>query len=160
MSAGEHSVQNTIRNALAGECFLFRANVGKAWQGVGQPVRTSYPITVNLNPGDVLLRSARPFDAGPPPGFSDLFGWTEVTITPDMVGQTVAVFVGVECKSETGAIRQKQTAFVNAVNRSGGRAGFARSVEDARNIITGHGGTDERSGVQATPGTHRRRSAR
>lgn len=159
MTASEHSIQNTIRNALAGDCFLFRANVGRAWQGVGAPVRTNRPIVVPLNPGDVLLRSARPFDAGPPPGFSDLFGWREITITPDMIGQRVAVFVGVECKSETGKARERQVAFVDAVNRSGGRAGFARSIQDARDIIEGRG-SDARIGVQTPAPADRRRGAR
>lgn len=158
MTASEHTIQNTIRNALADDCFIFRANVGRAWQGV--PVRgMAHPITVVLNPGDVLLRKARPFDAGPPPGFSDLFGWREVTITPDMVGQRVAVFVGVECKSETGKARERQVAFVDAVNRSGGRAGFARSVQDARDIIEGRG-SDARIGVQTPTPADRRRGAR
>lgn len=134
----EHAIQNEIRNALTEECHLFRANVGVGWQGVGRPFKTPHPITVNMNPGDVLLRQARPFDTGLPPGFADTFGWVPVVVTPEMVGQTVAVFIGLEIKSQSGAVRDNQTAFVNAVNRAGGRAGFARSTDDARDIIRGN----------------------
>jgi len=133
----EHAIQNEIRNALTDECFLFRANVGRGWQGVGKPERVPHPCTVHMRPGDVLLRQARPFDTGLPPGFADLFGWREVTITPDMIGQKVAVFVAAEVKTQTGAVRDAQIAFVNAVKNAGGRAGFARSVEDARAIVRG-----------------------
>lgn len=133
----EHEIQNEIRNALVDECHLFRANVGTGWQGVGRPFKTPHPITVNIGPGDVLLRQARPFDTGLPPGFADTFGWVPVVVTPDMVGQTVAVFIGLEIKSQTGAVRDNQIAFVNAVQRGGGRAGFARSVADALDIVRG-----------------------
>lgn len=151
----EHAVQNAIRNALVDECHLFRANVGVGWQGVGKAIRTAHPITVNLNPGDVLLRGARPFDTGLPPGFADLFGWVNVTITEDMVGQGLPVFLGVEVKSQTGAVRDAQIAFVNAVKRAGGRAGFARSVEDAQDIVRGsHARINLQSGTPShrTPG--------
>lgn len=134
----EHVVQNQIRNALVEECFLFRANVGVGWQGVGKAFKTPHPITVNMNPGDVLLRQARPFDTGLPPGFADTFGWREVEITPDMVGKKVAMFIALEIKSQSGAVRDAQIAFVAAVQRAGGRAGFARSVEDAQDIIRGN----------------------
>lgn len=144
----EHVVQNQIRNDLVDECHLFRANVGRGWQGVGKPFKTTYPMAVHMNPGDVLLRSARPFDTGLPSGFADTFGWKEVEITPDMVGQTVAMFIALEIKSQTGACRDHQIAFVNAVNSAGGRAGFARSVEDARDIIRG-----DHARINLQPGT-------
>lgn len=134
----EHAVQNEIRNAVVDECHLFRANVGVGYQGTGRAFKTPHPITVNMNPGDVLLRQARPFDTGLPPGFADTFGWKEVEITPDMVGKKFAMFIALEIKSQTGAVRDAQIAFVNAVNRAGGRAGFARCVEDAQDIIRGN----------------------
>jgi hypothetical protein len=134
----EHVIQNQIRNALVDECHLFRANVGVGWQGTGRPFKPPHPCTVAMRPGDVLLYQARPFDTGLPPGFADTFGWVPVTITPDMVGKTFAMFIGLEIKTQTGAVRDNQIAFVNAVNRAGGRAGFARSVEDARDIIRGN----------------------
>lgn len=163
----EHAIQNAIRNALVDECHLFRANVGVGWQGVGRPFKTPYPITVDMNPGDVLLRQARPFDTGLPPGFADTFGWVPVEITPDMVGKTFAMFIGLEIKSQTGAVRDNQIAFVNAVNRAGGRAGFARCVEDAQDIIRGNharinlqsGTTQDRTAVAGQARTRTARAA-
>lgn len=68
-------------------------------------------------------------------GSSDLIGWTPVKVTQDMVGETVAVFTAVECKSEKGRVRSEQTYFVQRVKLDGGYAGIARSVEDALGII-------------------------
>lgn len=134
----EHAIQNEIRNALVDDCFLFRANVGIGYQGTGRPFRTPHPITVNMSPGDVLLYQARPFDTGLPVGFADTFGGVPVTITPDMVGQTVMISTFLEIKTQTGAGRDAQIAFIKAMTANGARAGFARSVEDAFDIIKGH----------------------
>jgi len=130
----EHELQNEIRNDLAGECLLFRANVGSGWQGAGKPERYSKPTTVVINRGDVVLRKARPFDTGLPAGFSDLFGVTSITITPEMVGKRVGVFFAMEVKDKAQASRE-QANFLQAVKDNGGIAGIAKSTEDARKIV-------------------------
>lgn len=135
MSA-EHALQNAIRNALAGKALIFRANVGKGWNG-NKVISISRRMTVVAEPGDVLIKQARPFDTGLPVGFSDLFGLVSVTITPEMVGQTVGVFVGAEVKDEFGRVSPKQAAFLQAVNDNGGRAGIVRSIQDAEQLIAG-----------------------
>lgn len=123
----EHAIQNTIRNALAGKCLLFRANVGEAWTG-----------DVKKMPGrKVLIENARPFSSGLPAGFSDLFGLVSVEITPDMVGQKVAVFTALEVKTANGRASDNQKAFIQAVNDNGGRAGVVRSAEDALRVVGG-----------------------
>lgn len=132
----EHAIQNAIRNALAGRCLLFRANVGKAWQS-NDVVKVPRQMPVVMGPRDVLLRNARPFDTGLPPGFTDLFGMATVTITPDMVGQQVAVFIAPEVKDEKGRPSPLQKNFIAAVNNAGGRAGVVRSVEDAERLVFG-----------------------
>ncbi len=71
------------------------------------------------------------------PGSSDLIGLTPVVVTPDMVGQVVAVFSAVEVKTPRGRVTDEQQKFLDFVQRSGGRAGVARSVEDALKIIGG-----------------------
>ena len=43
-------------------------------------------------------------------------------------------FLAVECKTATRRVRPEQTAFIDAVRKRGGRAGIARSVEDALKI--------------------------
>lgn len=130
----EHALQNEIRNELAGECLLFRGNVGKGWQGTGRPERFSCETHVVARAGDVLLRNARPFDTGLPTGFSDLFGVTGVVITEAMVGKTVGVFFAMEVKDQAGASAE-QANFLQAVKNNGGISGIARSVEDARRIV-------------------------
>lgn len=131
----EHGIQNAIRNDLAGSCFCFRANVGTGWQGQGKPFRATSRMVVAVAPGDVVLRNARPFDTGLPAGFHDLFGWAEVTITPDMIGQTFARFFSLEVKGENGRATDKQTAFREAVNRSGGVSAVVRSSAQAAAIV-------------------------
>lgn len=68
-------------------------------------------------------------------GSSDLIGWTTREITPDMVGQKVAVFTAIEVKTASGDTRPAQVNFIDRVREAGGIAGIARSPEDAREII-------------------------
>ena len=72
-------------------------------------------------------------------GSADLIGWKQVTVTPEMVGQQVAVFLSIEVKTPTGRIRPEQQAWLETVQAAGGIAGVARSVEDALRIMTAHG---------------------
>lgn len=70
------------------------------------------------------------------PGGSDLIGWRSVVVTPDMVGQRVAVFVAIETKAEFGGREEKdQQQFIENVRAAGGIAGFARSVDDGRKLL-------------------------
>lgn len=124
----EHGLQNTIRNALAGECLLFRANVGKAWTG------TSFHRLPN---GDMVIKNPRPFTTGLPPGFSDTFGLVPVTITGAMVGLTFGRFLAGEIKTATGRVSPKQAAFLRAVNDNGGAAGVWRSPDEALAMVAG-----------------------
>lgn len=68
-------------------------------------------------------------------GGSDLLGWRTVTITPEMVGQSLAVFAAIEVKTERGKLTQEQANFIERVQQYGGLAGVARSTEDARGIL-------------------------
>ncbi len=70
-------------------------------------------------------------------GSSDLIGWIPVTITPAHVGQTLAVFVAIECKSQTGRLRPEQERFLAIVQQHGGLVCVARSVEDAETLLVG-----------------------
>lgn len=135
MANKEHALQNEIRNALAGRCLLFRANVGRAYTS-NDVVKVPRQMPVVMGPRDVLLKNARPFDSGLPPGFSDLFGMVSVEITPDMVGQKVAIFTGLEVK-DGARVSPLQRNFINAVNDNGGRAGVVRSVADAEKLVFG-----------------------
>ena len=72
-------------------------------------------------------------------GSADLIGYRTITITPDMVGQQVAVFLSIEVKTPTGRIRPEQQAWMETIQAAGGIAGVARSVEDALRIVTEQG---------------------
>lgn len=98
----------------------FRQNVGLAWQGE-RIVKT----------GDsVYLEHARPIRAGLCEGSSDLIGWTPVRITPEMVGQTIAVFTAAELKTGKQTVTDEQATFLEAVEKAGGIAGVVRSTAD------------------------------
>jgi hypothetical protein len=121
----EHRIQNEIRNALAGQCLLFRANVGRAWTG----------DVTRLPDGSILIRNPRPFDTGLPPGFCDLFGLVLREITQEDVGTTLGVYIAADVKSVTGKATDKQAAYLRAVNNHGGVAGIWRSVADALAMV-------------------------
>lgn len=70
-------------------------------------------------------------------GLSDLLGGTPVTVTPDMVGQTIMVLTAIEVKAGNDQPRPKQPEFITAIKKLGGRAGFARSIPDAIKICRG-----------------------
>lgn len=104
---------------------IFRNNSGMGWQGA----------KCNAPAGFITLKDARPLHAGLCEGSSDLIGWTEVNVTPDMVGQKLAVFTALEVKTEIGRVSEKQRNFVEAVAQAGGIAGIVRTPEAARTII-------------------------
>ena len=85
--------------------------------------------------GHYTLSDGRHLTSGLCVGSSDLIGWTELEITPDMLGQTVAIFTAVEVKTATGRITKEQSQFISAVNKAGGFGGVCRSVEDALCVI-------------------------
>ena len=68
-------------------------------------------------------------------GSADLIGWRTVVVTPDMVGQQLAVFTSIEIKTPTGRIAPAQQHWLGAVRSAGGIAGIARSVADAHQIV-------------------------
>ena len=99
-------------------CRVFRNNVAQAW--VGKVVRVSRPTVVTLEPGDVLLRNARPLHAGLTVGSGDLIGWTPT-----------GRFLSVETKTTTGRVTPEQIRFQEAVNLAGGVGVVARSEDEA-----------------------------
>ncbi len=121
---------------------LFRQNAGMGW--IGRATKIEQRRSITVHPGDVVIHEARPFHAGIE-GMSDLGGWHTVEITPEMVGQRVAVYVAVEVKTDTGRARPEQLRFLAAVSAAGGRAGIARSVPDAAAILAGDQ-SDQRQG--------------
>lgn len=107
---------------------LFRNNTGQGWVGKVQrfPMATSVPIY----PTDVVIRNAKPLNAGLCKGSSDLIGWKSVTITPEMVGQKIAVFVAIEAKYGTTATTKEQTIFIDNINKAGGYGKIVHGVNE------------------------------
>lgn len=83
-------------------------------------------------------RTGRAVQFGLARGSADLIGWRTITVTPDMIGQRIAVFTSIEVKTPTGRLTPAQHAWLGAVRSAGGVAGVARSVSDAFQIVTAH----------------------
>lgn len=81
-------------------------------------------------------RTGRPVQFGLARGSADLIGWRSITITPEMVGQRIAVFTSIEVKTPTGRLTPAQHAWLGTVRGAGGIAGVARSVGAAFEIVT------------------------
>jgi len=112
----EQQIQQQIRIACStGDTRLFRNNTGTLRDQHGRPVQFG------------LCK-----------GSADLIGWRTVTVTPEMVGQRIAVFLSIEVKTPTGRLRPEQQHWLDAVQAAGGIAGVARSAEDALRIVTEH----------------------
>ncbi len=86
------------------------------------------------NTGTLRDQHGRPVQFGLAKGSADLIGWRTVTVTPEMVGTQVAVFLSIEVKTPTGRLRPEQQQWLDAVQAAGGIAGVARSVEDAQRL--------------------------
>lgn len=88
------------------------------------------------NTGTLRDQHGRPVQFGLCKGSADLIGYRTVTVTPEMVGQQVAVFTSIEVKAAAGRLRPEQKQWLDVVAAAGGIAGVARSVEDALRIVT------------------------
>lgn len=72
-------------------------------------------------------------------GSPDLVGWMPVTVTPEMAGQRLAVFAGIEAKRPVrGRTSAEQRAFLAALQRAGAVCGVVRSLDDLVTILKGH----------------------
>ena len=110
--SNEAYVQNKIRLAVgSGDVRLFRNNTGALLDMQGRLVKFG------------LCK-----------GSSDLIGFRSITITPDMVGQKIAVFSAIEVKDK-GKATVDQRNFINIINNAGGYAGVAKNVNDAKKIL-------------------------
>lgn len=123
----ETDTQRLIQLELSsGSTRVFRNNVGHAWQG----------HTFTIYEGRLVRGAARNIAFGLAPGSSDLIGLKSVVITPDMVGRTVAVFTAIEVKDKRKQPTTEQRSFLAMVNVMGGLGGVARSIDDAKRIVS------------------------
>lgn len=108
---------------------LFRNNVAEGWIGASTgPLQRDTVAT--LRKGSVVIADARRMHSGLIVGSSDLIGWKSVEITPDMVGQHIAVFVGIETKVGRRVATEEQENFLAQLEKAGGIAVLARNDVD------------------------------
>lgn len=120
----ESHIQADIRVALGKlrHTRLLRNSKGQGWMGK----------LISRQGNRVVLDGARQVAMGLiAPGSSDLVGPVQVVITPEMVGQTVAVFSVLEIKRPGIAPEQDQLDFVRFVNDFGGIGAIVHSVDEA-----------------------------
>jgi hypothetical protein len=87
------------------------------------------------NVGAIKDRNNRLVRYGLHTGSADLIGWQSVVITPAMVGQRFARFVSIEVKTPSGRLSPEQETWQGVVQKAGGIAVVARSVEDVRFLL-------------------------
>lgn len=110
-------------------CRLFRNETG---QGVtGRVVEIFKPTTVTLRRGDFLVRNGHRIKYGLLKGGGDLIGYATIEITPDMVGQRIAVFASAEGKVGKDKLRPEQRVWHDNVKAAGGISVEVRAPEDA-----------------------------
>lgn len=119
-------------------CSLFCVNTGRAYFSGRGPAGVT-----RLADSSVLIKAARPVAIGyadpkgqPINGVSDLNGWISITITPKMVGKTIAVYTSIETKrTKGGRTSPVQQAWIKKVKRAMGIAFVANSAESAKRQI-------------------------
>lgn len=132
MATAESKSSLVVRlRATAWGLKLFRNN-----SGVLPNPETNVPVRFGL--GNESKKINKELKSG------DLVGWTPVTITPEMVGKTIAVFTNIEAKAigfkhrETYPVKSReygQNNFNQLVLNAGGIAGFASCDADVDYII-------------------------
>lgn len=111
----ETKLQNLILIELSkAGCTVWRVETAGAWVG----------RQIHKEGSTVTLANARMFTTGLTKGGSDIIG-----IAPD------GCFLAIEVKTARGRVSKEQQTFIDAVNKAGGIAGVARSVEDALELI-------------------------
>ena len=83
-------------------------------------------VAFRNNTGVLPDANGRPIKFGLCKGSSDIIG-----VCPD------GVFLAVECKTATGRATPEQLRFIDMVKSKGGRAGIARTAQDAVDIMRG-----------------------
>jgi len=103
---------------------LFRCHPGKAWKGVIKTIKGLGMVLVKPAPIELL-----------PVGVPDFCGWKSVEVTPEMVGKTVAVFVGEEHKATRGdKMRRAQLVAKRVIVRAGGIHRVVRHDETVEEV--------------------------
>ena len=112
----ESNIQSLILLALSeNDCLVWRNETAGAWVG----------RVLHSEQGAVTLANSRMLQAGLCKGSSDIIG----------IHKPSGRFLAVEVKTTKGRTTKEQTNFLNAVQKAGGIAGVARSVQDALELL-------------------------
>lgn len=122
----ESDIQSQIQIALSQAGFYnLRVNSGQFWGG-----------EVLSHDGQMLLLKHPTKIMGAVAGTSDIIGCVPVVITPDMVGQTVAIFAACEVKRPGERPEKHQERYLALMRSRGAIAGWATSPQEAVNLWT------------------------
>lgn len=121
------------------KCALFRNNSGMFYN------KNNAPVYFGLgNTNEKIIYKGQKKRVIDVRKSSDSIGWTQVLITPEMVGKTLAVFTSIEFKAPGFVIKKcypeksreaKQLYWINAVIRAGGIGGFVAKPADIKDIF-------------------------
>ena len=122
----ESSIQNEVQIALsqAGH-YNLRINSGQFWGG-----------SILAHDGARLVLEHPTKIMGAPAGTSDIIGCVTRTITPEMVGQTVAIFAALEVKRPGERPEKHQERYLALMRSRGAITGWATSPEEAVKLWT------------------------
>jgi len=121
----------TLSGAVA-----FRNNVGQGWMGRSKWLKAG---DRHIAHGDeIIIQQPRPLHAGLHVGSGDLIGWRTITITEDMVGKRIAVFLSAETKSATGRLSADQKNWLQQVHSAGGIATVCRSADEFTELLSNY----------------------
>ena len=98
---------------------VLRAHPMMFRNAVGYGLATNPKAIHRLDNGKFLVDRGTPLRFGLLPGSSDMIGYKPTIITPDMLGQTVAIFQGIEVKTEHDRLSEEQRKWNRALIRDG-----------------------------------------
>lgn len=109
----EREIQNAIRLKYSrGLCRLFNNDNGRAQLKDGRVIK--YGLAVSS---------------------PDLIGWHTITITSEMVGKDVAIFIGAEVKIPRKRATPEQQMFLDLLKSSGAISGVVCSEGDFKKLV-------------------------
>jgi hypothetical protein len=131
---------NDVTNVvLTDHPFMFRNDVGCGWVG-GRELFAKKDGVIPVKQGQHILINSKRIHYGLYKGSGDYIGWTPVIITPEMIGQTVAVFTSIEEKTENDSMSNEQKNWFRRVKEAGGIAEIYKempsgAIERIREIL-------------------------
>jgi ribosomal protein S19 len=123
------SERRLLDQALADHPFVFRNDCGRGYVG-GTVIRAKAEQPIIAHAGQLVVINPQVIAYGLYPGSGDLVGWEPITITPEMVGQQIAVFTSVEVKTVHDNLSNKQRNWFRRVKEYGGIAEIYKELRD------------------------------